>query len=75
MQDTELRQVPTVGSVVEMRLVRALLLAIVATVALVGGVASTAYADTAPSAPVQADVPSGDGSANGDPSDPGLPPD
>ena len=54
------------GSVVEMRSLRAVLLAIIAAIALLGGVASTAFAD--------------DGGASSDPTvvdpgDPGLPPD
>jgi hypothetical protein len=88
------------GSVVEMRSVRAILIATVAAVALLGGVASTAYADEDPQAPVPATIPDPQppiadpqpqiadpqpavadpgsalaGSAQVDPSDPGLPPD
>jgi hypothetical protein len=80
------------GSVVEMRSVKAILLAIVASVALACGVASTAYADDDPPTPVPATIPDPQppvdpppavadpvsalaGSAQLDPSDPGLPPD
>jgi len=54
------------GEVVEMRSLRAVLLAIIAAIALLGGVASTAFAD--------------EGGASSDPTvvdpgDPGLPPD
>jgi hypothetical protein len=85
VDDTELRPVPTMGSVVEMRSVRAILVAVVAAVALSGGVASIAYADDDPPAvvpaaadpqpPVPPIVTDTLGSAIGDPSDPGLPPD
>jgi hypothetical protein len=70
--DTELRRVPTMGSVVQMRLIRAIVLAIVVAVALLGGVAQPAYADTGPQsvAPAAAEQ-----SAQDDPSDPLLPPD
>jgi hypothetical protein len=60
------------GSVVEMRFVRRILLAIMVAVALVGGVASTAYADTGALGP---SLTAGDESTQCDPSDPGLPPD
>jgi hypothetical protein len=56
------------GSVVEMRAFRAVLLAIIATVALLGGIASTAYAGDGSNA-------SGPRPAATDPGDPGLPPD
>jgi hypothetical protein len=56
------------GSVVEMRSLRAFLLAVVATLALLGGFASTAYADDGPKA-------SGASQTAVDPGDPGLPPD
>lgn len=52
------------GSVVKMRSVRAVLLAIIATVVLAGGLASTAYAHDGP-----------DTANISDPGDPGLPPD
>ena len=59
-----------------MRTVRAVLLAIVATLALAGSLASTAYADTGPhrSAPAAVGGPN-DGYGLIDPGDPGLPPD
>src|ERR1700716_1011715 len=44
--DTEHRRLPTMGSVVEMRSVQAALLAIVATLALIGAVTSIADAST-----------------------------
>jgi hypothetical protein len=63
------------GSVVEMRFVRAILLAIVATIALAGGVASTATATATPSSPALVAVADPNAPATNDPSDPGLPPD
>jgi glycerol uptake facilitator-like aquaporin len=56
------------GSVVEMQTFRTFLLAIVATAMLVGGIASTANADTPESTTHAAP-------AAVDPGDPGIPPD
>lgn len=63
------------GSVVEMRLLRGAILTIVATLGLVAGIASTAYADSGkPATP--AAIPAGGASQTTvDPGDPGLPPD
>lgn len=54
------------GSVVEMRSLRAIVLAFIATIALLGGIASTAFADDGGAACEPAVL---------DPGDPGLPPD
>jgi hypothetical protein len=72
--DTELRRVPTMGSVVQMRLMRAIVLAIVVAMALAGGGSSTASARSAtgPALVAQANP---FGAAINDPADPGLPPD
>jgi hypothetical protein len=64
------------GSVGDMRTVRAVLLAIIATLALAGGIASTADARGGPN---RAPSTVAGGGASGydeiDPGDPGLPPD
>jgi hypothetical protein len=88
--DTELRRVPTIGSVVEMKSVRLIIRATVVAIALLGGVATTAFADTDTQTPDPATIPdpqtavtaaetaavtAADGAAQLDPSDPGLPPD
>jgi hypothetical protein len=72
--DTELRRVPTMGSVVQMRLMRAIVLAIVVAMALAGGggPAASARATTGPALVAEAHP---FGAATNDPSDPGLPPD
>lgn len=63
------------GSVVEMRFVRAILLAIVVAIALLGSGGSTAYADTGSQGAAPDSANSADGGAQVDPSDPLLPPD
>ena len=74
--DTELRPVPTMGSVVQMRLLSAIGLAIVVATALAGGAVPTASARAAtsvsPALVAEADP---FGAATNDPGDPGLPPD
>jgi hypothetical protein len=78
--------VPTIGSVVEMQSVKLIIRAIVVAIALLGGVASTAFADTDTPTPDPATVPdpqpavtatvaAAEEAAQLDPSDPGLPPD
>ena len=60
----------TMGSVVEMSVVRAALLAIVVALTLVTGLAATANADDKTAASANATIASA-----ADPGDPGLPPD
>jgi len=64
------------GSVGDMRTVRTLLLAIIATLALAGGIASTADARGGPHKAASTGVDGPGGSYDEqDPGDPGLPPD
>jgi len=72
--DTELRRVPTMGSVVQMRLMRAIVLAVVVAMALAGGggLTASARATTGPALVAEA---APFGAATSDPADPGLPPD
>jgi hypothetical protein len=63
------------GSVVAMRLANAFLLAIVVAIALLSGLASTAYADSGSRSAATAAFAGAGSSAQLDPSDPGLPPD
>jgi hypothetical protein len=74
--DTELRLVPTMGSVVQMRLMRATLLAIVVAFALASGVGPAASARAATEAgPALMAESAPAGAATNDPCDPGFPPD
>jgi hypothetical protein len=52
-----------------------MVLVIVVAIALLGGIASTAYADSGSQTTAPTAVTAADGSAQDDPSDPGLPPD
>jgi Na+-transporting methylmalonyl-CoA/oxaloacetate decarboxylase gamma subunit len=63
------------GSVVEMGFVKAVLLAIVVAISLIGGMARTAYADSGSRSAATAAFTGAGSSAQLDPSDPGLPPD
>lgn len=64
------------GSVVEMGFLRGAILTIVATLGLVAGIASTAYADDGGRPATPAAVSAGSASQTTvDPGDPGLPPD
>jgi hypothetical protein len=63
------------GSVVEMRSIQAALLAIVATLALIGAIASIADASTDAVVAEAAVTPPPDAQPTHDPGDPGLPPD
>jgi hypothetical protein len=62
------------GSVGDMRTARTVLLAIIATLALAGGIATTAEAGGDPHKAATT-APDGPGSGYSDPGDPGLPPD
>jgi hypothetical protein len=73
--DTELRLVPTMGSVVQMRLIRTILFAIVVAIALAGGADATASATVAQTSHSLVAEAHPCGGATTDPSDPGLPPD
>jgi hypothetical protein len=63
------------GSVAEMTFVRAILLAIVATIALAGGVGPTAVSRASSHEPALVAYAGPNAPAMTDPSDPGLPPD
>jgi len=73
--DTELRRVPTMGSVVQMRLMRAIVLAMVVAIALAGGGGPTTSARATTSGPVLLAEADPFDAATNDPADPGLPPD
>jgi hypothetical protein len=63
------------GSVVQMRLMRAIVLAIVVAVALAGGGGPTASARATTNPPALVAEATPFGAATNDPGDPGLPPD